>query len=377
MEDKRKKLLGKLSKLVKAQTQPQPFLPPDIPERPYRPTKPECTWRSTPYASCEYIFGDVLPFGCPEGTAARDRRSFKTGTCKDVDGKPLGNPFRIPWGGGTFPSNCPGGLADECNRFGCDVCDPQGRIIPNCAAIPCFDGPGDWNDPPGVGGLPPDSPFAIDPPVPGGPAVPSIACLCGLVKKNSDGSYVISDDEFRRNYCGVFGSRKPCEYVTDENGRPILDDDGRAQYVDPNCIPTFCPHIKNTQNDNPLAHGHVFCSDVGSGTDRDPLTIPETEPGSHRNFRECIKEYCRRFPHCSAPIRFPNTPSGPSAPPPPSRWRGWTAVTLANPCVSEIMQRINTVCTDISNVKPDENPLIDSQPEKDPSDRMTIEDQLP
>lgn len=356
MADKREKLLGKLSKLVKAQTRPQPFLPSDIP-LPYVPSKRLCTWRSTPYASCEYIFGDVLPFGCPEGTAPRDNRRFKRG-CKDADGNPV-----------SPPSNCPGYLADECNRFSCEVCDYQGRVIPDCKAFPCFDGPGNWDDPP-LPSLPPDSPFAIDPPVPGGPAVPSISCLCGLVKKNSDGSYVISDDDFRKNYCGVFASRKPCEYVTDENGRPVLDENGRAKYVDPNCIPTFCPHIKNTENDNPLDHGHVFCSDVGSGTNRDPLQIP----GAPQNFKECIKEYCRRFPNCSAPIRFPNSPTNT---PPPSRWRGWTTVNLRNPCVDEIMQRINTVCTDISNVKPDENPLIDSQPEKDPSDRITIEDQLP
>ena len=101
MEDRRKKLLGKLSKLVKAQTQSQPFLPTDFP-LPYVPSKPSCDWSSTPYASCRYIFGDVLPFGCPEGTAPRDKRTFGPG-CKDVDGNPIPTPPR----GSQRRSNCP------------------------------------------------------------------------------------------------------------------------------------------------------------------------------------------------------------------------------------------------------------------------------
>ena len=344
MVDRRKKLLGKLSKLVKTQAQST---------APFR--RGPCLWPMTPFNACQFVLPDVLPFGCPDGFLPSDTRQI-SGGCKDVDGNPV-----------SGRSNCSILFADDCGRFNCEVCDSKGRVIPDCPAYPCFDGPGNWDSPP-LPPLPPDSPWYIEPPVPGGPAVPGLQCLCGLVKKNSDGSYIISDDEFRRNFCGTFASRKPCEYVTDENGRPVLDDNGNAKFVDPNCIPVTCPHIKNTENDNPLDHGHIFCSDVGSGTNRDPLMINDP------TFQQCIKEYCRRFPNCSAPIRFPNTPTGT---PPPSRWRGWTSVTMTNPCINEIMQRINTVCTDISNVKPDENPLIDSQPEKDPSDRMTIEDQLP
>lgn len=362
MEDRRKKLLGKLSKLVKTQAQlglpdiyplPRPSFPDIFPE----PDRLPCFWGNTPYSICQRVFPDVLPFGCPKGTAPQDNNRRVSSGCTDANGNPV------------IQSNCGFRRAKECNRFNCEVCDSEGKVIPDCKTIPCFDGPGKWDNPP-LPTVPPDSPFAIDPPVPGGPAVPTTACFCALVKKNADGSYMISDDDFRKRYCGIFGSRKPCEYVTDENGRPILDENGRAKYVDPNCIPTFCPHIKNTQNDNPIDHGHISCSDVGSGTDRDPLTIPGAPP----EFKYCIKAYCEMFPNCSPPIRLPNTP--PSVVP-PSRWRGWTTLTLRNPCLDEIMQRINTVCADITNVKPDDNPLIDSQPEKDPSDRITIEDQVP
>jgi hypothetical protein len=382
MEDKRKKLLGKLSKLVKTQAQTRPSLPTPPPFRPYNPMSPvtpnkECRWADTPFGYCQLVFPDVFPFGCRGDKEPRDRRPFPAyPPCKDADGNPI-----------RGVSNCPVSPTETpCNRFpDCQMCDENGNPVPNCkspaiGAPGCFGGPEGWEDPP-MPPVPPDSPFYIDPPVPGGPPVPTFACLCFLVKKNNDGSYMVSDEELKRKYCPMFGSYKPCEYKVDENGRPILDDDGRAQYVDPNCIPVTCPHVKNTQNDNPLNHGHISCRDVGSGDPlRDPLMLPGQNPTdvNSQRFIKCIQEYCRRFPNCTAPIRLPNTPGGGL---PPSRWRGWTTVMRTNPCLAEIQERIRSVCADITNVKPDvktdDNPLIDSQPEKDPSDRINFEDQLP
>jgi len=371
MADKRKKLLGELSKLVKDQAQHNSNAQRFGRERRRYPD--ECLWDDTPFSACQYVFPDIFPFGCPDGKKVYDkRRIVNVGgrRCKDAEGNPIG---------GT--SNCPINPEEApCNRFpDCQLCGKNGEPIPNCRP-PCYSGPGGWEDPP-LPPVPPDHPLHIEPPVPGGPPVPSFACLCFLVKKNSDGSYVISDDELRKNYCSSFGSYKPCEYKVDENGRPILDDDGRAQYVDPNCIPVTCPHIKNTENDNPLSHGHISCRDVGSGDpNRDPLLLPGANPGDPTGMRfvYCIQEYCRRFPNCTAPIRLPNSPDNA---PPPSRWRGYTIVNRVNPCLAEIQERIRSVCADITNVKPDvktgDNPLIDSQPERDPSDRITIENQLP